>query len=146
MSAARRNAHPLRLALLAGLVAVLASCLPMDDQEQWMFNAINRTRVENGAGPLATSEALDNRAQWWASQLAREGGLRHSNLRDLSISFTRAGENVGRGGSVESIHGWLVGSRPHFANIVDPLFTHAGVAVARGRDGVLYAVTVFWRG
>lgn len=136
----------LRLGLAAGLVALLAACLPMDSSEQWMFDAVNQLRSSQGLPTLASSEPLDNRAQWWASMLAAEGGLRHSNLRELQVPFSRAGENVGRGPNIELIQGWLVGSRSHYANMVDPLFTHVGIGVARGRDGTIYAVTVFWRG
>ncbi len=57
--------------------------------------------------------------------------------------WTKAGENVGRGGTVDAVWDAFMASPSHAANVLDPAFTRIGVGVVRTPDGVLYTAHRF---
>jgi uncharacterized protein YkwD len=75
--------------------------------------------------------------------LVAEDRLRHSNLNQLPLRFTMAGENVAMARDVASAHQALVQSPGHLANIVNATYNKVGVAVVRGPDGRLFVVEQF---
>jgi uncharacterized protein YkwD len=143
----RRRAARIAGRLLAtGMLAVvLAGCLPLNSQEHHLLSHVNSTRVAHGRAPLASNDALVQRARSFAAQLAREGRLRHSDLRTLRASYSKSGENVGRGSSIQSIAGAFVKSPAHRAIMLDPSFTQVGMGTARAANGTIYAVQVYGR-
>ena len=136
-------------ARLAGLVVpvlllgLLAGCL--SDQERSVLQALNSLRADSGRPALAVSGPVSDRAQAWADTLAREGRLRHSDLKSLPVPFLKAGENVAKASSPEQAAQLFASSPPHRANMVDPAYTHVGIGIARGRDGAVYVVQIFVR-
>lgn len=90
-------------------------------------------------GPLDVHPELQVEALDWASHLADTGILAHSALTDgITAAWLSLGENVAIGNTVEHAEETLVASPLHFANMVDPEFTHIGVGVvsAGGRTYV----------
>ncbi len=103
----------------------------------------NGLRGSLGLGGLNTNGTLTAKAQQWAEHMAAVGAISHSNLSDGAPGeWTRLGENVGRGPSVEAIHNALVASPDHYKNLTDPGFRYVGVGVVNA-NGTFYVSEVF---
>ncbi|MGZ4678002.1 MAG: CAP domain-containing protein [Acidimicrobiia bacterium] len=114
--------------------------------ESDFVNRINGLRASKGLGGLGVHSVLTAKAEAWAQHMADSGCLCHSNLPDgVTVGWRKLGENIGRGGSVASLHDALVASPLHYANMVDPAFHWIGVGVAYG-NGQMYVAEVFMDG
>ena len=143
-----------RLALVALLLAVLSACTPalapppaappVSSRARYLVNGINSIRAGRGLPPLTLDPALHGSARRWAGVLAAEGGLRHSDLGQIPLPFSIAGENVAVAGDVASAHLALVRSPSHFANMVNPAYTKVGVSAQSG-GGRMFVVEQFCR-
>jgi uncharacterized protein YkwD len=143
----RVSARPLARLVLAGLlVAVLSSCRPMNSSEANLYVATNDLRREHGLAAYAQQEALVDQARAWAGTLAARGSLAHSDPNAWSVQWSAAAENVGVSGSMDDIVQRLEASPDHRANMLSTAYTHQAVGTARGKDGRIYAVQLFWRG
>jgi uncharacterized protein YkwD len=143
----RVSRRPLARLVLAGLlVAVLTSCRPMNSSETNLFVATNDLRREHGLVALAQQEALVDQARAWARALAARGSLAHSDPHTWAVQWSAAAENVGVSGSMDDIVERLEASTSHRANMLSTTYTHQAVGTARGKDGRIYAVQLFWRG
>ena len=105
----------------------------------------NGLRSSLGLAPLSRDAQLDVSAANWARELAASGSLRHSTSPDRAVAngWYTAGENVGYGWSVASVHDALVASAGHYANLAGPGYSALGIAVAMGADGRLWVCEVF---
>jgi hypothetical protein len=92
---------------------------------------INALRTGRGLRPLAVDGNLGALAQAHSEVMAGRADLHHTgDLRaGVSGSWTKLGENVGMGPDNGTVWQAFVNSPGHFANLVDPSFTHVGVAV-----------------
>jgi uncharacterized protein YkwD len=133
-------------ALLVGVVALASACLPYNSQEQYLFNKTNELRRDQGVNALGGMDQLTARARTLAGGLAARRTLAHSDLHQLGVAWTAAAENVGRSSSIEDVYARLADSPSHRANMVNPAYTRTGVGTARGKDGSVYVVQLFWRG
>jgi hypothetical protein len=107
---------------------------------------INGLRAGLGIPTLGVHSVLTAKAEAWAQHMADTGCLCHSNLPDgVTVSWNKLGENIGRGGSVASLHAALVNSPLHYANMVDRSFGWVGVGVAYG-GGSMWVAEVFMNG
>lgn len=106
--------------------------------------AINNYRASQGLAPLQRESSLDTRARDWSKRMADRNKLSHSNLSSLLPPWSAASENVGRGGSVESLFEALKNSSGHRANMLGD-FTHIGVGVWRSGNGTLWTTHIFVR-
>ena len=133
-----RRAWP--LVILA--IFTLTGCLSR--QEQSSLALLNQERSQAGVTELKIDENAQQKAQAWASKLAAEQHLSHSNVAaGINGTWRRLGENVATGSSIESLHHTLMGSAGHRAQLLDGRFTHVGIGIARGADGRLYTAQVF---
>ena len=130
---------------LVAVVALLSACTPLNSQEQYLLGHTNDLRNEAHLQPLYEYEPLTAKARAWAATLAAQGTLAHSDLRQLGVSWTAAGENVGRGSSIEDVFSRLAASPDHRANMLNGTYLLTGVGTARGKDGSVYAVQLFIR-
>jgi uncharacterized protein YkwD len=135
-----------RLLLAGALVALLASCRPMSSSETSLFVATNTLRAEHGLPALGQQDALVDTARSWAAAIAARGSLDHSDPSTWNVQWTAVAENLGASGSMADIVSMLEASPDHRANMLSTKFTHQAVGTARGKDGRLYAVQLFWRG
>ncbi len=107
---------------------------------------INALRASQGAGQLQLHPMLTAKAEAWAAHMAATGCLCHSNLTDgISGSWSKLGENVGRGPNVASLQAAFTASPEHFANMVDKRFEWVGIGVAYGA-GQMWVAEVFMDG
>ncbi|MDY7106597.1 MAG: CAP domain-containing protein [Actinomycetota bacterium] len=116
--------------MLAALVIV--SCAACELQEQLdALNLVNDTRTSAGLAPCAWDVDLQDRAQWWAEDLAARPRLEHSDLTTgVPRPWYRLGENVGYGPSIERIHVAYLDSPTHRENVLNPVWTNCAVGVA----------------
>jgi uncharacterized protein YkwD len=113
------------------------------DNECWTYRRSERLfgRLMNGARGNAGLPrlSLDPEASRVARKHSREmvekNLLHHTPSPTLVRRVTRweiLGENVGVGGTVDSLHGAFMDSPPHRANVLFAKFRHVGVGVTRG--------------
>ena len=141
-----RNARSARTRRLSGLAAValgvvlLTGCLSEEGQRS--FDLINQERTSRGIHALVNDADMNATAQAWAEHMVAVNRLYHSTLR-IPPGATRVAENVGYGGSVDSIHGRLMASTGHRNNILDARMTRVGIGSATGPDGRVWIVQLF---
>ena len=147
LSLSRASARPLARLVLAGLlVAMLASCRPMSSSEANLFVATNDLREDHGLPALAQQEPLVDQARSWARALAAKGELEHSDPTQWNVAWTAVAENVGASSTMDEIVESLEASPDHLHNMLSTKYTHQAVGAARGKDGRIYAVQLFWHG
>lgn len=138
-------------ALLVSVSALGLSVSPVlaveADDEAAFVDRINELRESQGLGPLAIDQELVSAAQSWAVQIRSNGALSHAE--DLSIGVTsqwaKLGENVGVANSDQfnELFDAFVNSPGHYANLVDPSFTHIGVGVVYDDQGRMWTAHRF---
>ena len=99
---------------------------------------LNELRAGLGLPALAMEVRLVEIARAWSGQMAAVNTLSHnpSLSAQAPSNWQRLGENVGYGGSVDSIHRALVNSPGHYANMVNSNFNYVGIGVVRAGDRV----------
>jgi hypothetical protein len=143
--------HGIRIVLVATLVATLTVAIPPTTAsadagvESQFVASINRERAARGTPALSVASDLTSIARRWSGVMADQGTLYHNpNVFSQVTSYTKAGENVGRGQSASSLHTAFMNSAGHRRNIVDPEFTQVGVGVVV-RNGTVWVTQVFRR-
>ena len=134
------------MAILLGWLMIFALVAPVPAgaspaNESDFVGRINATRASVGLPPLAVDAQLTSLARGWAVQM-RDGACgdgahicHASSLSSgVSHSWQKLGENVGTGPSVGDVMPAFIASPGHYANIVDPSFTHIGVGVVWDGD------------
>ncbi len=134
----------LALALVALLVAVLvplfvtsnASAQTPVVEEQQFIDALNNTRAELGLPRLTFHQELTDLSRVHAIDMAAEDNIFHANpiSANLDAPWLKLGENVGVGPQVDVLMDKFIESPSHYENIIDPAFTHVGVAVVWDGD------------
>ena len=129
-----------RVAVGAGMASVMAlTVLPEPafadtvSDESSFVNKLNALRASRGLRPLAVNGGLTNMARGWSSHMASTGTLAHNpNMASQAPgNWSRLGENVGVGQSVDSLHNAFVASPPHFGNMVNGAYDSVGVGVVQ---------------
>jgi uncharacterized protein YkwD len=122
------------LALTALLLAAAAVAAPRPaaaDTGAGDFVArINGLRTSRGLRPLAVDGNLTALAQGHSAEMAGGSDLHHTGdlKAGVSTTWSKLGENVGMGPNNDVVWRAFVNSPAHFQNLVDPAFTHVGVA------------------
>jgi Cysteine-rich secretory protein family len=136
-------------AVLVAALFALANPAPAsaaDSSAESQFVAkINAIRASHGLSPLAVYSEVTGVARQWTDQMVANGGISHNpNLaNDVTANWTKLGENVGVGSSVDSLMTAFVNSPAHYKNIVDPDYNYIGVGVSYGSDGRMYTTHDF---
>jgi Cysteine-rich secretory protein family len=140
----------LALMLTAGLLAVgtaaAGAASPAD--EATFVSKINALRASQGLAALTPDAALAATACTWNDQMIAAGTISHdpnlaAAIASVSSSWRKGGENVGMGGTVDSLFDAFVASPGHYANLVDPQYTRVGVCVGRDANGKLFTTHRF---
>lgn len=142
------------VAVLAGVAHLVGVATPALAQatdpaaaEAEFVDRINELRRSKGLGTLTVHEELVHVARGWAAEMAEADEISHNpDLADsVSADWQKLGENVGVGMTVAKLHDAFVRSPAHYRNLVDPDFTHIGVAVVLGRDGAIFTTHQFMK-
>ena len=100
---------------------------------------INASRAADGLVPLSVDGSLQSHARNHTQDMIDSGGIYHSTSAELQAAagsgWSKLGENVGRGGSVSSLHTAFMNSPGHKANIVGD-YNKVGIGTGTS-DGVL---------
>lgn len=125
--------------------AVASATVALPGNDFAFVGAINAQRQAHGLPALTMLGSMQQAARWWTDELVRGSYLAHApNIATgLPSNWRRAGENAGRGATVQSLMAAFMASPSHRANILDPDFTHIGVATVQGTDGRIYTVHRF---
>lgn len=104
---------------------------------------INELRASKGLGALQVNANLTEKARAWSAGMAAAGKIWHSTLSDgITEDWKKLGENVGMGGSVDGLHRAFVNSPGHYANLVEPVFTHVGIGIVMN-GSTIYVTEMF---
>jgi uncharacterized protein YkwD len=134
----------------------LTAFVSYDDKAAVLLDRMNNARAGQGAGVLSRDLALDDVALARARNLVANGYFDHyapdgesafSELGARGIYYRLAGENLARNNyaenrTVQAAFDGLMASPGHRANILEPRFTRAGIAVVLNGRMWIY-VTVF---
>jgi hypothetical protein len=118
---------------------------PSPSEAQAFVAKVNALRASKGLSTLTVDGNLTAIAQDWSAHMAAAHAISHRG--DLSSGVTsnwrRLGENVGVGPDVDALMAAFIASPAHYANLVDPSFTHIGVGTFRTAEGLLYTAHEF---
>ena len=141
----------LRIAMGAGLTTVMAlSVVPAPafadtgSDEAHFVAKLNGLRASRGLRQLGVNGGLTNMARNWSATMASRGTIWHNpNMAAQAPgNWARLGENVGKGGSVDSLHNAFVASPGHYANMVNAAYDSVGVGVVHS-GGTIYVTVNF---
>lgn len=116
-----------------------------------IYDMVNRARIAAGLDPLAWSNALEAVAGGHARDMYLAGFFAHvspstgdvgDRLAAAGIRYVTAGENLALAATPEEVHGGLMESPGHRANIEGASFRRIGIAVIDGPLGLM-TVQVF---
>ena len=110
--------------------------------------AMNADRAANGLAPLSWNDELGDIAENWAGVIAQGNSLTHQDMNAMAArtGFAKTGENLlyaPAGYSAADMETLWMNSPSHRANILDPAFSMAGVGLATGADGSIWAAVDF---
>ncbi len=113
--------------------------------EKQLASLINKARASAGRAPLTLSGSLSKLARKHSVAMAAKGTIYHnSKLASWLSPYTWkvAGENVGMGGSLLSIHNAFMASPGHRANNLSKAYKKVGVGVV-WKSGRAYVTVIF---
>lgn len=107
-----------------------------------MLQYMNAERAARGLAPLARDPRLDALAQSWANKMAQARTMYHpSPPQAMSAGYRSGAQNLAWHDTTLSAswaHNFWMNSAPHRKNILDPAFTHTGIAMACNPSGGRY--------
>ena len=136
------------LALFLALVpsTLLAQAPAVDgDGEAAMLARINALRAEAGAPALQRDDGLDAAARTHSIDMASHRQLVHvsprtgdpnARAREAGVSAERIAQNIARHATTAGALDSIVASAPHRAQLLDPSFTHVGLASVASAEGM----------
>lgn len=116
-----------------------------------IYDLVNRARIDAGLDPLAWSDALAEVGRGHAFEMYLDGYFAHTSpvtgdvgdrLASAGITYSVAGENLALAATVQEVHGGLMDSPGHRANIEADFYRRIGIAVVEGPLGLM-TVQVF---
>ena len=147
----RRAACLAVVALLAALAVVTSVgaqetnwTLAPDDETRFIEH-INAARAAEGLGPLTLDTSMRDAARGWTYWMAENLTLAHADdiVTGAPPNWSKVGENVGRGGSLDAVWEAFMASPSHAANVLDPSYTLVGIGVVWTDEGRIYTTHRF---
>lgn len=118
---------------------------PSPDIEAQFVSRINSLRSSKGLSQLRVHSQLLSVARNWTERMVQAGKISHNpNLSsEVQGNWTKLGENVGVGPSVDSLMQAFQNSPAHNRNLVDPEWNYVAVGVTLAADGQIYTTHNF---
>lgn len=130
-------------ALTAAGVGLVPAAAHASSAESEFVSLINQARASRGLSSLSVRSDLTSAARKQSGAMASAGSLFHSSSLGSGISgWTKIGENVGTGSTVDKIHDAFMGSSGHRANILESDFNQVGVGVVE-KSGTIWVTEIF---
>lgn len=127
--------------IVMGLVAEGAVADQYSDEDR-LANLVNQARSSHGMGGLALDGDLTNLARAHSASMAGAGTIFHNGALPAHVGgWVALGENVGMGGDADSVHGALMNSASHKANILGD-YDRMGIGVVIS-GSTLFVTQVF---
>ena len=131
----------LTLGLVPGVASAAVTNAAANNQK--MLEFMNAERAARGLSPLSRDSRLDALAQSWANKMAAARTMYHpSPPQAMTGAGYRSGaQNLAWHDTVLTgawAHNFWMNSAPHRKNILDPAFTHTGIAMACNPSGGSY--------
>lgn len=132
------------IGLMLGIISLPASTAAAASPESEIVNMINQERAQRGYEGLIMRDDLSAIAERHSRRMQERNELYHNrNLGDeIPGEWERAGENVGVGPDVYTLHDAFMSSSGHRANILGS-FNEIGVGVVTDPSGEVYVTQVF---
>jgi len=136
------------LAVAGAIVAggpVVSPATATTRAEENLFGLINKARANHDRPRLRLSQSLSRKAHRHSARMAEKGSIFHHSCLACVVSsyeWTVAGENVGVGASIRSVHRAFMDSRPHRRNILYRGFERVGVGVVKS-GGRVWITEIF---
>jgi cysteine-rich secretory family protein len=129
--------------VLGGIIFTPARAFASSDESRFT-SLLNHERTSRGGHALVTKSDLVAIARRHSQDMANRGSIYHNQdlPNEVGGNWRILGENVGRGGSVDSIHKAFMNSAPHRHNILDSRFNQIGVGTVV-KNGYIYVTEVF---
>lgn len=140
----------LSIAVVVAVATIgLSSSVAADSgTEQGFLSKINAERSSRGLVTLTVDSNLRAHARNHTADMIAAGEIFHSTASELRAAagtgWTKLGENVGRGGTVDSLHDAFMNSPSHKQNILGD-YNYVGIGTGTNEDGVLYVTVVFMK-
>ena len=148
-----RRLEGLLALLMSGLLFLgAASASAVGDEKlgprRHMLALTNSDRVHHERATLSFADRLAAYAKSHSEAMANKGYIYHSTGDELrealeGYKWELGGENVGVGGSLESLEDAFMASEPHRENILRRLYDHAAVGIARADDRIWITVIFY---
>lgn len=113
-----------------------------------MLGLTNEARVRHDRQALSFAARLSRYAKQHSREMAEAGYLFHSTAEELrraldGYHWQLGGENIGVGGSLESLQDAFLASRTHRQNILRRVYDHAAVGIVRADDRIWVTVIFY---
>ncbi|MGQ0670199.1 MAG: CAP domain-containing protein [Actinomycetota bacterium] len=146
--AGRRGLGAIVAALLAAFL--LVGLVPPADAQTRARNTMlaltNEDRADREVAGLELNIRLSRVAKQHSREMANAGSIYHSSNLTGALApydWSIGGENVGSGGSLESLETAFMASTAHRRNILRKSFDHVGIGVVK-RDGTYWVTLIFY--
>lgn len=138
----------LLVGLLVASVAPGAGAEERFGRRRQMVALTNTDREEHGRRDLAFQAQISRYARQHSLAMAKKGYIFHSTEQQLldalgDVRWSIGGENVGVGGSLESLQRAFMSSKLHRQNILRRTFDHMAVGIVR-QDDALWITVIFY--
>jgi uncharacterized protein YkwD len=130
---------------LATATAANGGCWTTKAGEKGFARKINSARRAAGKGQLRLDPELSRAARKHTFEMFRKDLLHHTPenaLRRRVTNWSTLGENVGVGGTVDSLHAAFMASPLHKDNILYTSFRHVGIGTVK-RNGRMWVTVIF---
>lgn len=127
--------------------------VPLAPEVARLIELTNAARREAGLEPLEVSPALMRSAEAKACDMLEKGYFNHYApdgtspfvlMRQAGANYSAAGENLAQGALLPGLFASWLKSEKHRQNILNPVYTHLGIGLAR-RKGDFLVVQHFAR-
>ena len=136
------------LVVVLATIGLSASAGADSGSESGFLSKINAERSSRGLGKLTTDGGLTAHARHHTADMIAANKIYHSSSGELRAAagsgWSALAENVGRGGTVDSLHTAFMNSPGHKANILGD-YNYVGIGTDTAPDGRLYVTVVFMK-
>jgi uncharacterized protein YkwD len=145
--------------ILANCFTVQSKNVDYYDEEQKIFELVNKERIKRGLDNLSWNSKLADLARNYSQKMAKENFFDHIDNNGDSIAervnawritkWKKIGENLFMSAGYDdfskiAIKGWMK-SRGHRENILDENYNETGIGIARSKSGMIYVTQIFMK-